>query len=96
MVEQGLPHEITAAEQGLSQSVSTIEHGLISSHDNGVMDKDIQCLEGVGEYLPDCGSPASSIDSKHENDTNIASLALECVHAILYVDRNFTSRRILA
>ena len=50
------------------------------------MDKDIQCLDGVDGNLSDCGSPASSIDSKHENDTNIASLALECVHAIVYVD----------
>ena len=48
VVEQGLPHEITAAEQGLPHPVSTVEHGSLPSRDSGVMDEDIQRLEGGG------------------------------------------------
>uniref|UniRef100_M4B327 Uncharacterized protein n=1 Tax=Hyaloperonospora arabidopsidis (strain Emoy2) TaxID=559515 RepID=M4B327_HYAAE len=48
VVEQGLPHDITAAEQGLPHPVSTVEHGSLPSRDSGVMDEDIQRLEGGG------------------------------------------------
>ena len=70
VVEQGLPHEITAAEQGLPHPVSTVEHGSLPSRDSGVMDEDIQRLEGDDGLSPDCGSPASSIDSKHDEDAS--------------------------
>ena len=37
------------------------------------------------ELLPCCSSSALSIDSKHDKNIKIKNLALECVHAILYV-----------
>ncbi|CAH0488356.1 unnamed protein product [Peronospora farinosa] len=86
VVEQGLPHGFTAAEQELPHQVSTVEFGLLPSSVSGIMDEDIQCLEGGDGLSPDCGSPASSSDSKHDGDNSTENLALECVHAIVYVE----------
>ena len=86
VVEQELPHEFTAAEQELPHQVSTVEYGLLPSRVSAIMDEDIQCLEGGDGLLPGCGSPASSIDTKHHGDTSIENSALECVHAIVYVE----------
>ncbi|CAI5727331.1 unnamed protein product [Peronospora farinosa] len=85
VVEQGLPHGFTAAEQELPHQVSTVEFGVLPSSVSGIVDEDIQCVEGGDGLSPDCGSPASSSDSKHDGDNSTENLALECVHAIVYV-----------
>ena len=53
VVEQRLPHEFAAAEPDLP--VSTVEYGLLPSRVSGIMDEDIQCLEGVMVYHLDAG-----------------------------------------
>ena len=64
------------------------------SHVSGSMNEDIQCLEGVDGISPCCSSPASIIDLKHDVNTSIANLALEFVHAIVYVKRDSTKASI--
>ena len=49
-VEQGLLHGFMSAEQGLPHQGSTVEYDLLSSHVFGIMDEDIQRLEG-GDQL---------------------------------------------
>ncbi|CAI5701510.1 unnamed protein product [Peronospora effusa] len=82
----GLPHGFTAAEQELPHQVSTLEFEVLPSSVFGILDEDIQCLEGGDGLPPECGSPASSSDSKHDGDNSTDNLALECVHAIVYVE----------
>ena len=75
-----------AAEQELPHQGSTFEYGLLPPHVSGSMDEDIQCLEGGDVLSPCCSSTASSTDSKHGGNASIEKLALECVHAIVYVE----------
>ena len=46
MVEQGLSHGFMATEQELPRQESKVEHELLPSRAMGIMDDDIQCLEG--------------------------------------------------
>lgn len=48
VVEQGVIHGFTAADQELPHQVSTVEHGSLPSRVCGIMDEDIQWLEGGG------------------------------------------------
>ena len=88
VTKQGLPHRFMAAEQELPHQESTVKYGLHLSRVSGSMDEDIQCLERSDGLAPCCNSPASSTDPKHDEKTNIENLALECVHAIVYVTKN--------
>ena len=46
VVEPRFPHGQFVVEQGLPHPVSTVENGSLPSRDSGVMDEDIQRLEG--------------------------------------------------
>uniref|UniRef100_A0AAV1U2D7 Uncharacterized protein n=1 Tax=Peronospora matthiolae TaxID=2874970 RepID=A0AAV1U2D7_9STRA len=86
MVEQGLPHGVTAVEQGLPLQASTDEYDIIPSRDFEILDEDTQCLEEGDGLSPSCGSPASSMKSKHDGDASIDNTVFKCVHAVAYVD----------
>ena len=86
VAEQGLPHGFVAAEQELSHQESTVEYSSLPSHVSSIMDEDIQCLEGDDTLSRCFNSPVSSTDSKHDGNSSIDNLALECVHAIVYVE----------
>uniref|UniRef100_A0AAV1V6M0 Uncharacterized protein n=1 Tax=Peronospora matthiolae TaxID=2874970 RepID=A0AAV1V6M0_9STRA len=86
VVELGLPHGVTAIEKGLPLQASTDEYEVLPSRDFDILDEDIQCLEEGDGMSPSCGSPASSMNSKHDGGASIKNAALECVHAVLYVE----------
>ena len=71
VVEQGLPHGFMAADQELSHQESTIKYGRHLSRVSGSMDEVIQCLERSDRLAPCCSSPASSTDTKHDENTSI-------------------------
>ena len=48
MIEHGPSFGFMAAEQALPRQGSTAEYGLLPSRISGIMDEDIQCLEGRG------------------------------------------------